>query len=346
MVSRFFDKIKVRYYQKNISSKMNHKKYDNINISTSLIYNLMIYAARLCSWNSYSKIWNKLWGFFCNLFASEVTTRIHGRWVKVNFGYPYPLIARQYYFFNNPLIELVYQLYSEEKRRIVIIDAGAGIGDTVLLVEANCPGMVKEYYCIEGDREFFLYLQKNMREFANVKLFNFLLSSSCQKENLLLRTHKGTSSSLGNNKTMAVTLDSIISTINTDHLDLIKIDVDGFDGKVLLGAKEILRIDAPAVIFEWHPILCKQTGNNWLDHFKVLDEVGYSRYVWFNKLGEFSHFMESFDIKGINRLAEFCLNNSVLYDWHYDVIALHNNSPVSPLKLAESSYAIKRKSRY
>ena len=86
----------------------------------------------------------------------------------------------------------------------------------------------------------------------------------------MLRTHKGTASAQGNSKTSAVTLDSLISLINPDAIDLIKIDVDGFDGKVLLGAKGILRRYSPAVIFEWHPALCKQTGNNWTDHLTPL----------------------------------------------------------------------------
>jgi FkbM family methyltransferase len=317
-----------------------------MNYLSSLIYNFMIYSARFSSWNTYSKIWNKLWSFLCNSLNNDVITHIHGQWVTVNFGYPYPLIARQYPFFNNPLIELVHQLYIEKKRKLVIIDVGAGIGDTVLLLEANCTGLRNEFYCIEGDKEFFCYLQKNLGELANIKMFHFLLSSSCQEENTLLRTHKGTASSQGNSKTSAITLDSLIATIKPDTIDLIKIDVDGFDGKVLVGASDILRRYSPAVIFEWHPTLCKQTGNNWTDHFNVLAEAGYSRFIWFNKFGEFSHFTECHDTTVISSLAEFCLTNRVYHDWHYDVVALHDESTISPVALAESYNARNRKSRY
>lgn len=306
----------------------------------------MIYSSSFASRNIYGKIWNKLWSILCCSLDGEVTVRIHGKLVKVNFGYPYPLIARQYPFFNNPLIELVHQLHMEKKRKLVIIDVGAGIGDTVLMLEANCPGTINEFYCIEGDKEFFTYLQKNLGELVNMRLFNSLLSSSCQEVNTLLRTSRGTATSQGNSKVMGITLDSLMSPMTTDNIDLVKIDVDGSDGKVLLGAREILKKYSPAVIFEWHPILCKQTGNNWLDHFEALHFAGYTRYVWFNKFGEFSHFMESYDVSSINRLAEFCLNNSVLYDWHYDVVALHHENPVSPSKLAELIYARNRKSKY
>ena len=121
-----------------------------MNTLSSLIYNFMIYSARLINWGIYGKIWNKLWGFLCTSLNNDVTTRIHGQWVTVNFGYPYPLIARQYPLFNNPLIELVCQLYAEKKRKILFIDVGAGIGDTVLMLEANCPGLVNEFYLYRG----------------------------------------------------------------------------------------------------------------------------------------------------------------------------------------------------
>ena len=171
-----------------------------MNTLSTLIYNLMIYSSRFCKWNIFSRIWNKMWGFLCKSLVYDVTTRIHGKWVKVNFGYPYPLIARQYPLFNNPLIDLVFQLYAEKKSKISIIDVGAGIGDTVLMLEANCPGMVTEFYCIEGDKEFFCHLQKNLEKFSNTKLFNSLLSSTCGEEKTLLRTHKGTASAQGNHQ--------------------------------------------------------------------------------------------------------------------------------------------------
>ena len=278
--------------------------------------------------------------------SASVYTVIHNQKVLVNFGHPYPIIARQFPSFNNPLVELVYQSYLSKQTPITFIDVGSGIGDTVLLVRANCPEMVKQFYCIDGDPDFFDYLQRNLGNFPEKKLFFLLLSSSCEGEKALVRTHKGTASAQGNIRVSSNTLDSVILSDKPDRIDVIKVDVDGFDGKVLQGARGILDKYKSSVIFEWHPALCKETGNNWTDHFNVLAETGYTRFIWFNKFGEFSHFMESNDRKGINMLAEFCLYNHIYYDWHYDVIALHENSQISPISLAESNYARNRRSRY
>lgn len=314
--------------------------------SASVLYNALIKLLWLTNHKITSPIWNKLWSLSCKNISATVRTVIHRHKVLLNYGHPYPIITRQYRLFNNPLIELSYQAYSVEHVPILIVDVGSGVGDTVLLINDNCRQMVKKFFCVEGDPEYFKYLEHNLKDISEKKLFFALVSSSSAEERELIRTHKGTSSAKGHNKVPSVTLSSLILPEKLHKLDIVKIDVDGFDGKVLLGAKALLDKYRPSVIFEWHPKLCKETGNNWTDHFKVLNEAGYSKFIWFNKYGEFSHFMEAFDVNGIDRIAKFCLNTHIYYDWHYDVIALHKNSPLSPVTLAEAKYARNCRSRY
>jgi hypothetical protein len=78
----------------------------------------------------------------------------------------------------------------------------------------------------------------------------------------------------------------------------------------------------------------------------MLNECEYTRFVWFNKYGNFSHFMESLDIKAINHLADLCLNDKHEADWHYDVIGLHKNDTISSISLAEMEYAKRKKYQY
>lgn len=128
--------------------------------------------------------------------------------------------------------------------------------------------------------------------------------------------------------------------------DVLKIDVDGFDGKVLSGARGILMQHVPNVIFEWHPILYRRTGNDYLKPFQVLVDCGYRTFVWFTKFGEFSHFTCGRDLEALEMTAQLCLREKHVDDWHYDVVALHSESVISPLNLAELSYAKRRVSRW
>jgi len=49
----------------------------------------------------------------------------------------------------------------------------------------NCPGMIQNAYCIEGEDGIFRLLQYNLREFKNVKLFHLMFSSEQGIENRL-----------------------------------------------------------------------------------------------------------------------------------------------------------------
>jgi FkbM family methyltransferase len=311
----------------------------------SLAYNVLLKTQRLEEGRFTRALWKSLWKLGNRKFDGPVTSVIHGRSVIVNFGYLYPYLARKFPLYNHPLLELVYQVFAAKGAAINLVDVGAAVGDTVLLVEANCPGMVDRFYCIDGDAEFFGYLQNNLGADPKATLYFALLSSVSGQERALIRTHRGTASAQSDQMVASCTLDSLLSAPTMKAVDLLKIDVDGFDGRVIAGATAVLRSQAPAVIFEWHPILCKQTNNSWLEHFEVLSEAGYERFVWFTKFGSFSHVSRSIDREAISVMADVCLRNQHRDDWHYDIVALHGRSRVDSVALAELRFAKRRRSR-
>lgn len=317
------------------------------NLLASAIYNFFVHLTEFHFRGSIASWINKAKLYVAKKYPGPVATRIHGYRVVVNFGYAYPFFSRMFSFYNNPLVELVNQAFqANDKKPVTVIDVGAAIGDTVLLVESNCPEMVKRYLCIDGDAEFYTFLNRNLGSMEKVKTFLALLSESEGSEKELIRTHLGTASAQGKGSVQSISLDNLLSNDLEQGIDVLKIDVDGFDGKVLKGSRRILKECKPAVIFEWHPILCEQTGNNWSDHFEVLEECGYSQYVWFTKFGEFSHFTYGFQKDVTEKLAQISSRNLHCYDWHYDVVALHPDSGISELALAELRFAKARKSRY
>jgi hypothetical protein len=173
-----------------------------------------------------------------------------------------------------------------------------------------------------------------------------MLSDEIEEIPDLVRLHPGTASAQGSTKTHAVTLDSLIIKHNISKVDLIKIDVDGYDGRVIKGSEEILKKFHPAVIFEWDPFHCKNTNNNWQDHFSILNKLGYNQFIWFSKYGDFSHFMTVIDESAINQMAQVCLSNEHDWNWHYDIVALHDTSTINTKELATMKYAKLRRSWY
>jgi FkbM family methyltransferase len=259
----------------------------------------------------------------------------------VNYGYTYPLYARRFPHLNAPLVELAYQTWKVKCHKINFADVGAAVGDTVLLLFANLPEAFSGFTCVDGDAEFFQYLRQNLSHLPDGRLVFATLSAVEGVIPDLIRTHSGTASAQGSRQIPTTTLSKVLS----EPVDLLKIDVDGFDGKVLAGARNMLAQYRPTVIFEWHPILCRQTGNGWNDAFEILRDSGYSRFAWFTKFGDFSHFMLKYDAATVDLLAEYCLTD-VPADWHYDIVALHDSSGVSLLSLGKLEFAKRRPSRF
>jgi FkbM family methyltransferase len=240
----------------------------------------------------------------------------------------------------------VYQSYKLQQQPITFVDVGAATGDTILLLYANCPNMIGNFYCVDGDLEFNTYLRNNLAHLKEGKIFSVMLSASEESVKELVRTHSGTASAQGTSEVASTTLDALLQGSNPETIDIIKIDVDGFDGKVLCGARQLLSRYRPAVIFEWHPIICQQTSNNWIDHFDALKDSGYTKFIWFTKFGEFSHFTGNSDSQSLATMAKFCLESKTRDDWHYDVIALHESSLLLETPLAELAFASARSSYF
>jgi FkbM family methyltransferase len=74
----------------------------------------------------------------------------------------------------------------------------------------------------------------------------------------------------------AVTLDDHLRELHVDRIDLVKIDVDGFECSVLRGAKDALRRSRPVVVMEWAPYLHEAAGHRLEDCLAVVRDLGYS----------------------------------------------------------------------
>jgi len=175
-----------------------------------------------------------------------------------------------------------------------------------------------------------------------------LSDGSKSNEKKLIRTHAGSASAQGESYKDAISLDELLEDFskNGTSIDLIKIDVEGFDGKVLAGAIKILEKFMPSIIFEWHPILYELTQNDIHQPFEILQQYGYDFFIWFDKYGNFNHFDLTHNKKETELIKQICMNGKHHFDWHYDIVALHKTSEISLISLAEMQYAKSKKSSY
>ncbi len=275
-------------------------------------------------WRKANEVAKARWG------DTNVTTTLHGRLVAVNFANPYPLALRRFPNYNAPQVELVALTAEALGRPVYVADVGAAVGDTALLLLERCGDRIKQLDCVEAELAFAELLEKNLAN-TQARAHRAVLSDKAGSVGSLVRSqHEGTASAEGAAPVDAITLDEFQMGFS-EPWDVLKVDTDGFDGRILAGAATLLEQARPNVLFEWHPKLYRRLGNEPAQPFTVLRTAGYDRFVFFTKFGQFSHFGDG----ELERLADLCLHSQTLDDWHYDVAALHRCSMVDPLDLAD-----------
>ena len=76
---------------------------------------------------------------------------------------------------------------------------------------------------------------------------------------------------------------SRLDDFNFSGVDLLKIDAEGYEGYVLLGAEKTLDESRPVVVFEENGLGKKFYGSEWVDPTTVLRKHGYRMRVRYNK---------------------------------------------------------------
>ncbi len=263
-------------------------------------------------------------------YPGDVDTVLHGFPAVINAGNPYPFLVERFPLFNRALVDLVRAVSVARKRPLTLVDVGAAIGDTVLLVQSQAPRALGEIHCIEPAARFIKILRANTARFAGVHLHEQLVTRDGRPIRALVHNHAGTATATGEAWVPSTTLDQLLLP-SAKAVDVLKIDIDGSDGEALAGAAGILRRDQPGVIFEWHPILARQAGNDPFAAFATLREAGYERLLWFRNDGPFSHFSTPDDPE-IRRWEKYLVRMQPFGDPHFDIVAL----PPSLAHLAET----------
>ena len=142
----------------------------------------------------------------------------------------------------------------EEYKIKTLLDVGANIGEFSTLMKQILPDL--KIYCFEPLKDCFLQLQLIKEKYSNIKLFKiglgeinedkiinhneFAPSSSLLKaSNISINAFPYTSKSV-EEKIKICTLDSLQDEIIFEKNILLKIDVQGYEKQVLLGAKNVL----------------------------------------------------------------------------------------------------------
>ena len=167
---------------------------------------------------------------------------------------------------------------------MTVIDIGANFGYFSLLL-SGLVGESGKVFAFEPDPSAFKLLSRNIKEngIKNVFLINKALSDRTGHTKLYLdKDNQGEMSlSLDNVDkpcgcvyVETITLDSYFARLN-EKIDFIKMDVQGAEGMVIDGAKEILNKHKPKILFEFWPRGLNNLGFSPEELLTGLVSVGY-----------------------------------------------------------------------
>jgi FkbM family methyltransferase len=208
-------------------------------------------------------------------------------------------------------------------REPVVIDVGANIGDTALLLAGVVPGV--RVLCVEGNPRFMPFLESNTSQISGVTIASAVLSDRTALIQGRFNEHGGTAHLVVSNGAESVqthTLDDLLLSypaFASPHL--IKIDTDGFDAPILRGAKGVLTSARPVVFYEWDPYSYSLAGENDIGHAEFLTELGFERFLIFDNRGDLLLNVRRPGREVWESLAHFSRRRHAIDGLYYDIAA-------------------------
>ena len=172
----------------------------------------------------------------------------------------------------------------------VVLDIGAHIGYYTLQF-ANLVGPTGKVYAFEPEPKNFELLKKNVQinKHDNVVLIQkivsdkdgiveFFISKFDSIGNKLFKSNGEHETKEYAIKIESTTLDEYFKD-SKEKIDFIKMDIQGGEGKAILGMKNLLKENKNLkIVQEWWPDGLKQNHTNPEDHLKFLRHIGYKFY--------------------------------------------------------------------
>jgi len=198
------------------------------------------------------------------------------------------------------------------------IDVGANIGDTYLLTR---PAPGDRALLVEGAAHYFGLLVRNVGRDPGVTCVRALLSDreSAAAGGIVYEGGNARIDPTVGGDSAFETLDGVLARHpGSVTPTLIKVDVEGYDVRVLRGARGLLSTHAPVVMFEHHPRLIDAIGDDPAVVFADLAALGYGTLLVYDNFGALLGTLEPRDLEGIARLIETARRRDGYY---HDLIA-------------------------
>lgn len=167
-----------------------------------------------------------------------------------------------------------------------ILDIGSNIGFYAKIL-SSFTGEKGKVYCFEPDSTNFKYLKKNTQGIKNIVLFNKAVSDKADilkvyKSKLLNVDHR--TYPVNNYDTVeeidSVSIDDLLKNGTIDKVNVIKIDIQGYELTAFNGMKNLLSSNQNLkIIAEYWPHGFKRAGTSAIEFYDFFNTLGYNFYL-------------------------------------------------------------------
>lgn len=271
-----------------------------------------------------NKVTRHLYSYLCRK-NPIIRTEVNNQQLFLPFSHMLPFYQKWFENYDRQLGRIC-GVIAEKRNSLSVIDVGANIGDTII----NIGIKNGKYLAIEGEESFFEILRKNVKEYS-VSIENIYLTDNENDQTYSSVVGHGTANIVkdGRNSNISLmTLSNLMKTKYRDfHADLLKVDTDGFDFKVILGGEEYIKAEKPLIYFEWCKEYLNLQGEDEVSIFPYLRNLGYEKLLLYDNFGNIMTMLSTDETESLKLLNEYSErggeNRRIFY---YDVLVIPKES--------------------
>ncbi len=200
----------------------------------------------------------------------------------------------QWYLYANIKDDSWLHVYTNTKKNseLIIIDIGANIGAFSMKLARKCLDKNQKFiiYAFEPNKLIFNLLKNNLSLnkliAKNIFPFQIAMGDKNKKVNFInkqensggskvLKNEKGLESNIETVQLQQISLDYFVEKNEIDHVDIIKIDVEGYEPIVLDGCINTIKKFKPLLYIEITPLWFENIGRSSFELLNLLKSMGY-----------------------------------------------------------------------
>lgn len=209
---------------------------------------------------------------------------VHGAKLKLPPTHNLPHYVAAYPLYDSALPAIASFLKTRKRSVLNIVDVGANFGDTAAIIAACIGADSAQFTCIEADEQYIPWLLDNTRGLQVEIVWAVAGPSSGHTRAGILQNGVGSSAIIDDANTTArmVAVDELVS----ETVDLLKIDTDGYELQVVLGATRTLSQEATTAFVEYSPPHIRRFGRSEpADLLLAMREFGFKDVLAYDNIG-------------------------------------------------------------